>query len=195
MSNIIKVVGFDPSLANFGMVAADLDIDTLKLKVTGFKLVETEKDKSKQVRKGSDDLRRCREIIQAMRGWADPDFVAFGFAEVPSGGAKSANALKALSMATAILGACPVELVEVNPTEVKLATVGKKTAAKEDMIEWVIERHPEAPWLTYKRLGKVEFNAKNEHLADGVCAIYAGLQSQQFKHSLAMMRSALKLAA
>lgn len=190
MSNIIRVVGFDPSLANFGMVAAKLNIDTLAFEVESIKLVETEKDKSKQVRKGSDDLRRCREIIQAMREFADPERVGFGFTEVPIGGAKSANALKALSMATAILGACPVELIEVSPTEVKMATVGKKTAAKEDMIEWAIERHPETPWLKWRG----EFVAKNEHIADGICAIYAGLQTQQFKHSLAMMRSALRMS-
>ena len=103
MANIIKVAGIDPALSNFGMVRADFDLATGCVRIESVRLVQTVKDGSKQVRKGSDDLRRCREIVEAMRDFLDG--VTLGFAEVPSGGAKSANALKALSMATALLGA------------------------------------------------------------------------------------------
>lgn len=192
MSRTIKIAGIDPALSNFGMVRADFDLDTHRVQVESVMLVQTVKDASKQVRKGSDDLRRCREIVEAMRGFLDG--ISLGFAEVPSGGAKSANALKALSMATALLGACPVQLIEVNPAEVKLATVGKRTAAKEDMIDWAIEHHPEAKWITYKRNGEVLFADKNEHIADAICSIYAGIQTQQFKNLIAAL-SAIKAAA
>lgn len=187
MSGLIRVVGIDPSLRNFGMVRANIDLGSLALTVESVLLVETAKDGTKQVRKGSDDLRRCREIVEAMRDYCRD--VTLGFAEVPSGGAKSANALKALSMATALLGACPVPLIEVQPSEVKLATVGKKTAAKEDMIEWAIDKHPETPWLTYKRNGQLQYADKNEHIADAISAIYAGIKTQQFAHLIATMRA------
>ena len=195
MSELIAV-GLDPSLRNFGMVKVGIDLDTLIVQVKESLLIETEMDHSKQVRKGSDDLRRCREVVVGLQNFAAG--ATFGFAEVPSGGAKSASALKGLSMATALLAACPVPLIEVNPAEVKLATVGKKTAAKEDMIEWAIERHPETQWMTFKRLGKIEFNAKNEHIADAICAVYAGIRTEQFKQAVAITRGALgasKLAA
>ena len=189
MTNVIKVAGIDPALSNFGMVRADFDLATGCVRIESVRLVQTVKDGSKQVRKGSDDLRRCREIVEAMRDFLDG--VTLGFAEVPSGGAKSANALKALSMATALLGACPVQLIEVSPAEVKMATVGKKTAAKEDMIDWATETHPEAEWITYKRNGEMLLADKNEHIADAICAIYAGLRTQQFKNLTAAM-SAIK---
>lgn len=192
MSDIIRVIGLDPALANFGMVKGVIDLGSCALTVESVLLVETAKDGSKQVRKGSDDLRRCREIVEAMRSFCDG--ATLGFAEVPSGGAKSANALKALSMATALLGACPVPLIEVQPSEVKMATVGKKTAAKEDMIEFAIEKHPEAEWLTYKRHGKLLYADKNEHIADAVCSIYAGMKTQQFAHLVATMRALRSVA-
>ena len=192
MANIIKVAGIDPALSNFGMVRADFDLDTTELRIESVMLVQTSKDGSKQVRKGSDDLRRCREIVEAMRGFLDG--VTLGFAEVPSGGAKSANALKALSMATALLGACPIQLIEVNPAEVKLATVGKRTAAKEDMMDWATEHHPEADWIKYKRNGELLFADKNEHIADAICAIYAGIKTQQFANLTAALR-AMKVTA
>ena len=187
MSQIIKVAGLDPALANFGMVRGLYDIETGSLRIESSLLRQTTKSTSKQVRQGSDDLRRCREIVEAMRGFLDG--VTLGCAEVPSGGAKSADALKSLSMATALLGACPVQLIEVNPAEVKLATVGKRTAAKEDMIEWAIEAHPEVEWFTYKRKGKTLYSDKNEHIADAVCAIYAGLKTQQFQNLVATLKA------
>lgn len=192
MSSVIKIAGIDPALANFGMVRGLFDIETGALRIESSRLVQTVKDGSKQIRKGSDDLRRCREIVEAMQGFLSG--VVLGCAEVPSGGAKSADALKSLSMATALLGACPVQLIEVNPAEVKLATVGKKTAAKEDMIEWAIDMHPEVEWFTYKRAGKTLYSDKNEHIADAVCAIYAGIQTQQFKNLVATL-SAIKACA
>ena len=192
MATLIKIAGIDPALANFGMVRGLFDIETGSLRIESSLLWQTSKDASKQVRRGSDDLRRCREIVEAMRGFLDG--VTLGCAEVPSGGAKSADALKSLSMVTALLGACPVQLIEVNPAEVKLATVGKRTAAKEDMIEWAIDMHPEVEWFTYKRGGKMLYSDKNEHIADAVCAIYAGIQTQQFKNLTAAL-SAIKATA
>lgn len=187
MSNIIRVAGIDPAIANFGMALGDYDLEKGVLTIKSLNLVETKRVVSKTVLRGSDDLRRCREIVKSMNDYIGD--ATLGFAEVPSGGAKSADALKALSMATGVLAGCPIELVEVRPSEVKMATVGSKTAAKEDMIEWAIEKHPEAPWLTYKRNGEVLYNAKNEHLADAVCAIYAGLRTPQFKQVVAILTS------
>ena len=183
MSELLAV-GIDPSLRAFGMAKVRIDLRKLTFRVVDVRLTETELDHSKQVRKGSDDLRRCREVITSLREFTSD--VAFGFAEVPSGGAQSASALKALSMATAFLGACPAPLIEVQPSEVKLATVGRRTASKPEMIAWAIAKHPEAAWMTRKLHGKIEHIAKNEHIADAICAVYAGLRTEQFRQAVAM---------
>jgi hypothetical protein len=59
------------------------------------------------------------------------------------------------------------------------------------MIEWAVAKHPDAPWL--RRGGKLI--AKNEHLADAVASIYAGLKTAQFASVLQMLRATMRIAA
>jgi Holliday junction resolvasome RuvABC endonuclease subunit len=83
------------------------------------------------------------------------------------------------------LRAAGVPFFEVTPTEVKLAGFGKKTATKEQMISWAVAKHPEANWPTYTRNGVKEVSeAKAEHMADAVAAIYAGIASNPFQQVL-----------
>ncbi len=63
MSKVIKVVGVDPSMSNFGLAIGTLDLDTDKLEIHGLELVETKAGGTKKtVRVNSDDLRRAKEI-------------------------------------------------------------------------------------------------------------------------------------
>ena len=193
---VISVVGFDPGFASFGMVKARVSLlpkGVGNIVIETAKLVETSRSKNKQVRHSSDGLRRCSEILEAMHAFCSG--AAFGFAEVPNGGAKSAAAMRSMGIATALLASCPIPLIEVSPMEVKLATAGDKQATKETMISWAMRRHPEAEWLAKARNGQLQFIAKNEHLADAICAVHAGLASPAFRQSLALLASALNVAA
>ena len=63
MSKVIKVVGVDPSMSNFGLAIGTLDLDTDKLEIHGLELVETKAGGTKKnVRVNSDDLRRAKEL-------------------------------------------------------------------------------------------------------------------------------------
>jgi hypothetical protein len=77
----------------------------------------------------------------------------------------------------------------VTPTEVKLAATGNKNASKQEMIDWAVEAHPEASWLRHKRKGVMELTAANEHLADALAAIYAGVLTDQFKQAMSIVTS------
>jgi hypothetical protein len=78
-----------------------------------------------------------------------------------------------------------IPFFEVTPTEVKLAGHGTKTATKQDMISWAMNKHPEANWPTYRSNGKdLVSEAKAEHMADAVAAIYAGLSCKSFQQLL-----------
>ena len=79
----------------------------------------------------------------------------------------------------------------MTPTEVKLAGAGKKTATKEEMINWAASQYPKANWLYQKRNGVKCLVNKNEHLADAVAAIHAGIQSETFKQLLSFQRRVL----
>jgi Holliday junction resolvasome RuvABC endonuclease subunit len=180
----LKLVGLDPSLTNTGIAIMEYDTDTCALSVAKLHLVETENQKGKQVRQNSDDLRRCREIVAGMR--AACDGALFAISEVPTG-AQSARAALAFGMVIGMLATLPVPLIQVTPTEVKLAAVGHRQAAKEEMIEWAMGRHPNAGWLTKKVKGVVSPVAKNEHLADAVAVVEAGILTDQFKQAVAML--------
>ena len=91
-------------------------------------------------------------------------------------------------MCIGALSSCPIPLIQVQPTEVKLATVGKKTATKEEMINHAVKAHPEANWIVRKSKGQIVLTASNEHLADAVSVIYAGLLSDQFTQATALLK-------
>lgn len=179
----IAVSAFDPSLANFGMARLALDLTTLHFEVQDLKLVQTEKQTSKQVRQNSDDLRRARELARAFHDFAAQTKI--GFAEVPTG-AQSARAMYAFGVSVGLLAACPVPLIQVQPYETKLATVGTKTASKEEMIEWAVAAYPAAPWLKHIRGGKEVIGNKNEHLADALAIAHAGVKTDQFQQLRAL---------
>jgi Holliday junction resolvasome RuvABC endonuclease subunit len=192
MNPTVTIVGIDPSFRNTGLARASYDLVTGEWQVTHLLLSETEKGKAKLVRKSSDDLSRCKIQHDAVVAFCKD--AHFAVAEVPSG-AQSAAAAFSNGVCCAVLAAVPCPLIEVNPTEVKLASVGDKWAAKEQMIEWAVARFPKAGWLTRKLKGNVELVAKNEHLADACAAIAAGLKTQQFLQSTAMLKAAMRIAA
>ncbi|WP_063894860.1 hypothetical protein [Burkholderia anthina] len=191
MSSIIKVAGLDPSMSNFGVALADLDVDSMELKVIDLILIETEPDQTKQVKKVSDDLRRAYEVregmLKALQGRAH-----VAFSEIPLGSAaKYNNAIFNAGFVIGVLASCPIPIIEVFPMDVKMAAVGHRQAAKEEMIEWAVTKYPTAPWKTRTLRGKPVLTKSNEHLADAVAAIHAGIETRDFEQMIAMRRSLL----
>lgn len=182
------VACIDPSLRGFGMAKLDLDLKAMTFtRVVAMELVETEKETGKKVRQNSDDLRRSRQIVKAFHAFVKD--VPVVFAEVPSG-AQSARAALSFGISIGILAACPKPLIQVMPAETKLATVGTRTASKEEMIEWATEHFPDAPWFRHKHKGVMKLTDKNEHLADAVAIGHAGIVTDQFLQLLALLRQA-----
>lgn len=190
MSKIL-VAGLDGAKANFGITRMNYDLVTGELDIDGLKLIETQKSSAKTVRVSSDNLRRCREIADGIRDGIDGCTVAFG--EVPYGG-KSADAVHAFGMVIGLYASLPIPMIEVMQQETKLATVGTKTASKEEMIEWAFNTYPNAPWLTKRVAGKVSPVLKNEHLADAAAIVHAGVKTPAFQQVIAIMRASLGIA-
>jgi len=184
----IKVIGLDPSLRNFGFCKALLDLETLEIDVTDVVLIETEANKkmAKVVRKNCDDLDRAQilhnAIVRECKGYA------LAFAEVPVG-SQSARAMASYGICIGVLAACPIPMIQVTPSEVKLAATGSKHAAKQEMIEWAFDKYPKAPWLAVKRGGILTPTLNNEHLADACAAIHAGVLTDQFAQAAQMMKA------
>ncbi len=184
----MKIVGVDPSLRNFGIVKADLDLDTLEFKVTEMLLVESESQskKLKTVRKNSDDLRRARALYEGFQEACQGAWMAF--VEVPVG-SQSARAMASYGMCVGVLASCPIAMVQVTPAEVKMAGTGIKTATKDEMIQAAVALHPYADWMMRKNKGELVLMNDNEHLADALFAIKAGLKTDEFKAAVGVARS------
>lgn len=188
-SHKIRVLGLDPAFAAFGVVIADLDLTTLELDVVAMHLIKTEKQASKGYRVSSDNLRRAREINTALEQYyPEAELI---FSEIPQG-SQSAKACTALGIAVGIVASGPLPIIEVTAFEVKKNAVGKKTASKGEMIEWATSLYPLASWKVKSRKGKITYTADNEHLADAIGVIAAGVKTTQFQQVVNMYKTLKK---
>lgn len=182
----MRIAGIDPSLSNFGLVKGHLSVnkDTTQLVLTDMQLVQSEADKksAKSVRKNSDDLRRAQTLCKATKAFIeDVDLV---FVEVPVG-SQSARSMASYGICIGILGSVTKPIIQVTPAEVKIAATGSKTASKMNMIDWAMNLYPSLPWLFQKRHGVLTPVNKNEHLADSIGAVHAGIRTDEFAQLMA----------
>jgi Holliday junction resolvasome RuvABC endonuclease subunit len=188
------VAGMDPSMSNWGIARMRVCVQTLSLEIEGLALIATESETKKQVSKTSDDLRRAREVREGML--ANVSDCAVVISEIPFyNPAAYPMANFNSGLCAGVLASCPVPVIQVSPQDVKLAAVGHRQAAKEEMIEWAMATYPTAPWLMRKFKGTIRPTAANEHLADAVATVHAGIKTEQFKQALTLYRSMLRSAA
>lgn len=181
---LVRVAGVDPAFCNLGIARMLLDTETMAFRLQDLRLLTTENQASKTVRKNSDDLRRAMELHSGfITSTKDCSVI---FAEVPTG-AQSARAALGFGVAIGVLASSPIPIIQVQPSETKLATVGTKTASKEEMIEWATETYPDGPWLTRMLKGKLRYTGANEHLADAVAVAHAGIKTDQFRQLLSLL--------
>ncbi len=203
----IKVVGIDPALSNLGIAIGEIDLDyPTALHITDLKLAQTAdgkiekfmrttngKVKKKRVMPkgktvGSDDVRRARILSMALReAVKDADLV---FAEVPIG-SQSARAMVSYGISVGLIGSVAKPLIQVSPSDVKLAGCNEATATKQEMIEAAISLFPDAPWIRskQKRNGAYPITGENEHLADACFIIKAGMQTETFAEAIEKLKN------
>lgn len=188
----IKVVGFDPSLRNWGVAVGVYDTDTRQLSIEHLDVIQPVLPTGKQVRQNSQDLEAALQLCKGALPYAKATQAIF--VEVPVG-SQSARAMASYGICIGVLGglrAHGIPFFEVTPTEVKMAAIGRKTATKAEMIQWAATRHPAAPWPKYKQAGELVISeAKAEHMADAIAAIEAGMATQPFQQLLPFMADTL----
>lgn len=162
-------------MSNMGMVKGTLDIKTGAFTNITLKLISTEKDnKNKTVRTNSKDLFRAQEIYTNVHDFfSDVQVICI---EMPVG-SQSSNAMKSYGMCIMLSASFTVPLIEVTASEVKKAATGSISASKKDMINWATGCYPDLNWL--KQSNRII--AKNEHLADALASVHAGVNTQQFQ--------------
>jgi len=184
----LSIIGMDPSFRNWGYAFAEYCTESGNLEFHNLNLITTQKTKLKNVRASSDDLATAQTLHKELV--ANSSGIQVAFAEIPSG-SQSASAARKLGIATGVLASCSVPLFEVTPIEVKLASIGNKKATKKEMIDWAVEKHPDLPWIRHKSKGEMVLNASNEHLADSVAVVYAGIQLKTFNQLVSMLKGGI----
>lgn len=183
----VKLAGIDISLRNLGIAKMTLDTDSMSLSVDDLVLVQTQpadKATKKAMRQNCIDLDAARDLFEGLQEHL-PD-MTFAVAEVPVG-SQSARAMASYGICVGVLSGCPIPLIAVSPTEVKKAGFGVASATKEEMIEWAVAQYPDAPWHRVKKTGALL--GKNEHLADAVAAVHAGLKTPELMTAIKMLAS------
>ena len=171
----IKFIGIDPSLSNLGLCSGTLS-ESGAILPDNIQLIRTYKSKEK-IRKSADDYNRCRLLYNGVIDFynaVQPDVI---FTEMPIG-SQSASAMKGYGVCIMLMAALPTPLIQVTPAEVKIAATGCRKASKADMIEWASTCWEDLPWLTVKRKGSLVLTNHNEHLADSLGAVAAGLHTE-----------------
>jgi hypothetical protein len=186
MGSYLKVAGLDPSMKNFGMVRGELDLDSGLFYPVDVGLLETSPTKVKTVRKNSDDLFRANALYEGMSDFIKD--VSLVFVEVPHG-SQSARAMASYGMCIGILASITKSFIQVSALQVKLAACNNKKATKDDMIKWATTTYPNLKYFTRKLKGEVVMTAKNEHIADAIASVHAGVATNEFKNLLSIYRS------
>ena len=189
----IRVCGFDPSMRNWGMAVADLDLGSGLLDVPTLSIIQPRDEKSKQVRKNSKDLALAKQLFEGAYNTAKSCKVVF--VEVPVG-SQSARAMASYGVCVGVLGSLAglgITIIEVSPEENKKALTGIKHATKEAMISAAMAEYPTANWPRQERNGatfkKGDLKAEAEHVADAIGAIHAGCVTPIFQSLLKLLRS------
>jgi len=190
------VMGYDPSMTNWGLAVANLDIEDLEFEVTHIDVIKNKLDKSKkkQVRKSSQNFDRAKYLHKQVMASIDEHKPKALFVEMPHG-SQNASSQLSYAMCITVLAAVSNEtglpVFQLSEAENKKAMGLKGAITKQTMIDAVREVHPNAPWKKHKKNGEMVFTEGfNEHAADAIAAIQAGLETEEFNY----FRNALKMA-
>lgn len=175
----MKYLAIDSSLAHTGIAIGDLNPDGT-FTVESIRLLETKKTKNKQVRASSDTIKRCRETYEFVQRMIREFKPAIIFVETPSG-SQSASGMKSYGVTCQLIAALYPEPIEVTPDEVKVAALNSKTASKRAMINWAYEKYPDLTWIWRTVKGQRNLQDNNEHMADAIGIVHAGVQTEEFK--------------
>jgi Holliday junction resolvasome RuvABC endonuclease subunit len=170
----MKFISIDSSLANTGVAIGVIENNYVN--ILSIELHSTEKAKAKTIRASSDTITRCKSnylFLKTIIAHEKPDVI---FVETPSG-SQNASGMKSYGATCQLLATLTPAPIEVTPIEVKVRSIGKKTASKKEMIDWAYNLYPSLNWSYHA--GKLQ--QANEHMADAIATAYAGIKSNDFE--------------
>ena len=173
---MLNICGIDPALRNTGVVRGVLDTSSRSIRLSDCLLITTEPSTEK-ILKSADDLERSQHIhTQLHKFIKDVDLV---FCEMPVG-SQTSRAQTSYGIIIGLLASIKTPIIRVSPLEVKHVVGATKTTTKKEIITWAVSIYP---WLSWMRTKKGIITNQNEHVADAIATIHAGLETEQFKQA------------
>ena len=168
------ILGIDPSLTGTGWCIMQKKTTDWEIIDKGILKTAPEKGKRK-IYKCDDDARRIRYIFEGLTGLIGKYGIQVCVTEAPSGGGKSASAVKGMAFATAIV-ACLAEahqlaLVTVTARASKKHNTGKANASKTEMQNAVVALFPILGEEFFSARAENGFTGDFEDIADSICAV------------------------
>ena len=182
---IVKIAGLDCALKNLGIAKVKYDLQNKLIVPYHISLIQTEKSTNKQVRVSSDDFSRATVLAKSLKEIETE--VDFWIGEIPSG-SQNARANTSFGIAIGVMASLNKSFIQVSPSEVKMAVIGRKTAPKHEMIDWAMKTYPALDWKTKRVKGVTTPVNENEHMADALAVIHAGVETPEFKNAVSMYR-------
>jgi len=179
----MKVLGVDISMNNLGLSLGELDDHTLALSFTELITIKTKKDGKfiKQFNQRMDDLRRARLLVEGFREMEEKCEIIF--VELPHG-SQSSRAMTSYGMSIMLMAYTLKPVIVVTPNQVKVVATHYGEASKKEMVKWASDKYPNATWKKSKA-GVIYEN--NEHNADAIAAVEAGILLDSFVNAKIMM--------
>lgn len=195
------MLGIDPGLSMTGYAAASVDPErALIIHVLEVGVSATERRNLKQVRKGSEHLRRGREQAVVLNAIIDRYCPAAVAVELTTT-TKHKHPIFSFGVMTGIVACMDPPVVEVLPHEVKLAATGNKRATKADVIQWALNQpgSTSVEWPVSARRNSLNLQHEGlhlmriaEHPADALAAIQAALLTEQVRLAYLMSTRTLR---
>lgn len=158
----------DPSLKNTALIWGQIENGVIK--PIGHMISTTDKVKGEKVM--IDMVNRARKTIENIISTVtlvSPDYT---FSEIPSG-SQSLSGAKSAALSCAYIALLGADCVISTPGEVKKATGNKRTATKEDIMDWADKKFPDYEFPRKKDGTMVK--GKCEHICDALAVVESGI--------------------
>lgn len=181
MSNTVRVLGIDCSLNNLGVCICEVDFH-LNMFVLETRLIRNNEVYPSKMLQSFQDFDKAKRFAKALREIVGSNKIDICVGEIPCG-SQSSRACTSAGIVTGLLGsvASYCSICGVTPVQAKKASVGSKTASKEEIIEWAQLTHPEVKFRTRKLHGQDVVMKDCEHEADSIAIVTAALQTTEFQ--------------
>ena len=186
-----RVLGLDPGLAHFGWAVVEIGVDFERVLAVG--VFRTKKSmRRRNVRASSDLHRRGVELARGLATVIATHGPIHAFcAEAlssPRGASAAGKLQRSWGIVDDIVAGFDAPLLEATPQELKVATAGRATASKADVMAAVEARYPGAEALVRFRSGFP--SGQWEHGFDAVGAVIASLDTVELRMVRQLARAA-----